>query len=284
VLDLPSELRDRLLLDPEGFDEVLGSWLGAVEPRDYGAEQLEHALGYPWERPKRSYLLQDDLVSDVDAALIERHSAGRHPILAFGSNAAPSALIRKFAHFEDPYDREILVLAGDLHDFDVGAAATVAIYGAMPATIFASPDTKVRAAVLFATPAQATQLTWSELSYFFGHLTDVRFEVDEADVEVTEVIAYVNRFGAFAPDGDPIALAAVPARDRTVAALGQRELLDRVGRIAFGTDCEDVVRRVHESPGEVFRAVREHIRPLAVPFSATNWRPLSADAGGPGPA
>jgi hypothetical protein len=269
VLDFPPELRERLLLEPGPFDDLLERWLGAVVPRECGPEQIDWGLAYPWERPGGSYLLRGDEVgapADVDA-----YARDRHPVLAFGSNAAPTTLARKFAHFEDPRDREVLVVAGDLHDFDVGAAATIAIYGAMPATIFPSPGTAVRAAVLFLTDAQATQLTWSELSYRFGRL-EARF-TSELDLRLDGVLAYVNRFGAFAPDGGPLALAAVPAEDRTAPALPQRELLDRAAQLIGLHDADAVVHAVHESPRDVFRRVREHIRPRALPFASDRWTP-----------
>ena len=38
-----------------------------------------------------------------------------------------------------PADRTLLAVSGHLHDFDVGAAAELALYGAMPATIFPQP-------------------------------------------------------------------------------------------------------------------------------------------------
>jgi hypothetical protein len=270
VLDFPPELRERLLLEPEQFDEVLGSWLGAVRPRACGPEQIEWGLAYPWERPPQSYLLTDDGVTtphDVDALTAERH-----PILAFGSNAAPATLQRKFGHFDDARDREVLVLAGELHGFDVGAAATVAIYGAMPATLFESPGAAVRAAVVYATDAQATQLTWSELSYRFGRLEGVRFTTDDGRT-LDSVLAYANRFGAFAPDGHPLALAAVPARERTAPALTQRELLDLAAGLMGLPDADAVVHAVHEEPGRVFTLVREHVRPRALPFASERWTP-----------
>lgn len=266
MLEFPDELRDRLALGPEAFDELLGSWLGAVTPRACGPDEIAWGLAYPWERPPESYLLKDGEVLAPDAAYTE----DRHPILAFGSNAAPSTLLRKFGHFEDASDRDILVLAGDLHDFDVGAAATIAIYGAMPATLFASPGTAVRAAVLYATGAQATQLTWSELSYRFGRLDGIRFD---GDCELDSVLAYVNRFGTFAPDGEPLALAAVPAANRAAAALTQRELLDRAAQLLGLDGADAVVRAVHDDAADVFRRVRRHIRPLAQAFDSPHWVP-----------
>jgi hypothetical protein len=269
VLEFPPELRERLLLEEAPFDEVLERWLGAALPRDCGPEQIDWGLAYPWDRPPQSYLLRGEEVVPPDDA--EAYARDRHPILAFGSNAAPSTLTRKFAHFEDARDREVLVVAGDLHGFDVGAAATVAIYGAMPATLFASPGTAVRAAVVFLTDAQATQLTWSELSYRFGRL---RVDItNELGLRLDSVLAYVNRFGTFAPHGEPVALAAVPATGRTAPALTQRELLDRVAALVDLEDADAVVNAVHADPADVFRRVRAHIRPRALPFDSDRWTP-----------
>ncbi len=271
VLDFPDELRERLLLEPEPFDELLAAWLGAVAARECGPEQIQWGLAYPWERPPQSYLLRDGEVLPPD----ERYARDRHPILAFGSNVAPETLARKFAHFTEPSDREVLVLAGELHDFDVAAAATVAIYGAMPATLFSSPGARVRAAVLYTTDAQATQLTWSELSYRFGRLDDIHLAVDDSGEPITCVLVYVNRFGAFAPDGEPVALAAVPARERRAPALTQRELLDRVAELIGLAGADDVVRAVHDCPGDLFHRVRAHVRPRALAFDSDRWTPYS---------
>lgn len=142
----------------------------------------------------------------------------------------------------------------------------------MPATLFASPGTRVRAAVLFATDAQATQLTWSELTYVFGRL-DVTFT---AELEVTAVLAYASRFGSFCPDGEHVALAAVEAQDRTATPLTQRELLDLAGRLTDTGDHEAVVRAVYADFASFAAKQRDHIRPLAQPFSATGWTPYAA--------
>src|SRR6185312_14624235 len=88
----------------------------------------------------------------------------RYPLLGFGSNGSPETLMLKFAHLSEQ-DRHVLVVAGDLYDFDVGAAAAVTFYGSLPGTIFASPGTAVRASVLWVTAAQLVALTWTEITY-----------------------------------------------------------------------------------------------------------------------
>src|SRR6185437_5226036 len=97
--------------------------------------------------------------------------------------------------------------------------------GSMPATIFPSPATEVAATILWVTAAQFTQLTWSELSYWLGRL-HTPFAVAEAEVGFDDVLVFVSRLGTFCPAGEPVALAAVPARHRTATALTQEQLLD----------------------------------------------------------
>src|SRR4051794_33889589 len=184
--------------------------------RAYDDAVLERALGYPWARPATSYLLRDGVAGPADPDALDL--TARHPLLAFGANGSPEGLARKLAHFEEPEDRSVLVLAGHLHGWDVGPAAMVTLYGSMPATIFPSPGTRVRAAITWVTPRQLTQLTWSEISYALGRPRDAHFEPDEpAAHDLTGFCAYASRWGAFAPHGEPTALAAVPARGRTAA-------------------------------------------------------------------
>ena len=104
----------------------------------------------------------------------------------------------------------MLALTGRLREFDVGVAAQPTMYGSLPATLFPSPGTAVSATILWVTPAQFTQLTWSEFTYRLGRLR-TRFEVEETGAGFDQVLVFVSRFGAFCPDGEPVALAAMPA-------------------------------------------------------------------------
>jgi hypothetical protein len=249
---------------------------------------LERALGYPWERPARSYLMRGtevQLLEDLDEPerekTIRAFARDRHPLLAFGSNAAPATLRIKFGHFPDEPDRTVLVVTGMLHDLDVGAAASPSVYGAVPAALFSSPGTAVRAAVLWVTPAQATQLTWSELTYRLGRLDQARFEVDEAHVEVDEVFGYVNRFGALHLDGAPVALAAIPATNRRARALTQEEVLGEVARLALSPNASasDLVQAVFDDMSAVVARVSEHVWPLGRQLAPELWTPYPTDKG-----
>ena len=268
----PPELRARLAAPDAAFREGMLAMARSIGAREFTEELYEHALAYPWPRPLTSYVLDDGAVRDPAGDLAE-HAAGRYPLLAFGSNAAPERLALKFAHLP-PGERRILVVAGDLHGFDVGVSALPAVYGAMPATIVPSPGTAIRASVLWATAEQVTALTWTELSYAFGRLDGVRFAADLADAPATgSVLAYVSRWGAHRVDGEVVAMAGVPARGRRATALTQEELLAGVAREVLGAaaGARELVTWLIED----FHAAAARLAPLLVgraePFSHPGW-------------
>jgi hypothetical protein len=283
------ELLERLAMEDREFAEYVRRLAAALPARVYGAEALERALAYPWERPDGSYRLSGDAgveplermaAAERDAAIAEYASdEGRLPLLAIGSNGSPAVLERKFAHFPDAADRAVLVLTGRLHDFDVGFAAQPALYGSMPATIFPSPGTAVGAAVLWVSAAQFTQLAWSELSYRLGRLR-TRFAVDEGGAAFDELLVFVSRFGAFLVDGEPAAMAAVPAGGRRARALTQEQALDAAAALAIGpgAPAEALVRAIFEDFGVVLPKLAETVNRRSRPFDSERWTPFSPRA------
>ena len=280
-----AELLERLAMDDEEFAKFGETLIARVPPRDYDETLLARALGYPWARPEGSYRLTTAGVEPLaDLMEAERESvihgythaeSDRLPVLAIGSNGAPEALERKFAHFEDAEDRAVLALTGRLHDFDVGAAAQPAMYGAMPATLFPSPGTAVRATVLWVTPAQFTQLTWSELSYRLGKLR-TRFDVDETATSFDELLVFVSRFGTFCLEGQLVALAAVPASGRTAIALSQEELLDAAAVLTIGpgAKAEQLVQAIFEDMARIGPRFATTVNRAALPFASERWTPF----------
>lgn len=89
------------------------------------------------------------------------------------------------------------------------------------------------------------------------------------------MLAYASRFGTFCPDGEPLALADVEATHRTAAPRTQRELLDTAGALTGVGGAEDVVKAVYRDFGAFARRQRDHLRPLAQPFSAAGWTPYA---------
>ena len=278
------ELLERLALDDEQFVASFRTLSTLWGRREFQRTGFERALAYPWERPAGSYILRGSevqLLKDVDAAervsTVEAVVEDRHPLLSYGGNAAPASLTTKFAHFPDEEDRTVLVLASELHDFDVGPAASLAPMGYMPATLFASRGTRVRAAIVWATAAQVTQLTWSEIPYRLVRLDDARVVMDDAELEVGDCFAYTHRLGSFCIDGSPVALAAIPAIDRTASALTQAHLLDVAARLVIGpaARAEDLVRAIFEDFGAVTARAAKTVWPRSRQLRS-NWTPFPA--------
>jgi hypothetical protein len=284
------ELLRRLAMDDEEFAAFIRPLVSQLPPRPYDTDVLTQAVGYPWARPQGSYLLSGgdvDLLADCSIGERDRAIArfaavetGRLPVLSIGSNAAPEVLERKFGHFTAEDDRTVLALTGRLHDFDVGVAAQPTMYGSMPATLFPSPGTAVAATLLWVTPTQFTQLAWSEITYRLGRLR-TRFEVDESSAGFDQVLVFVSRFGAFCPDGHPVALAAIPASGRTAPALSQEQLLDAAARLALGPEAnaEILIRAVFEETAEVSARIAATVHQTAQPFSSERWTPFGEGNG-----
>ncbi len=288
MIDDP-QLRARLSYSDEAFLSFITGLVQSFGPREFGDAVYERALSYPWSRPVSSYFLSGEHVEPVEdatRAACERASQDRHPLLAFGSNGAPGTLARKLAGLPE-HEREMLVVAGDLHDFDVGAAPLPTYYGALPATIFPSPGTAVRASVLWVTAAQLTALAQTEFSYFLGRLDGVRFQPDLAAAEpIDGVLGFVSRWGALCVNDEIVALEAVPASGRAAAAMTQERLLDHVARLVFGdrARARDLVRRVTEDYGATGTAIAQTSAATTRQFESRHWTRYQRAVSGSGPA
>ena len=258
-------------------------WLPAVmaRQRDFDTPPFTEAayqfgLAYPWDRPAGSYLLRDGEVRPIADVDLEAFTADRHPLVTFGANGAPQRLIDRFAGFAEPADRDVLVLSGHLHGFVVVANVVRVPSGADPGNLSYSPGTAVRAAVLWLTLRQVETVVFAELGYRLGRLDHARFEIDEVDVTTDAVFAFVGRTGALRLDGRPVALAAVPARDRTARAMTQEDVLAALGVMAFGpgTTARDVARRCFEDHGSIVRALLPLTAPTALQLPAGSWTPF----------
>jgi hypothetical protein len=177
--------------------------------RGDSAAILERALAYPYAAPGRSYLYRDGEAVDLPADRPDLD--GRTPLLSYGANAAPEALARKLASLPAA---ELPVLEAELADFDVVYSAHVSPYGAVPATLLESPGTTAPVFVLHPTAEQHALLTASEPNYDL--------------VEVEGMATYRSKHGPLELDGSPVALAAVRSEGRTLPALDEPAILERV--------------------------------------------------------
>lgn len=267
------QLLTRLALDDDEFLAFVERLVTRFGPQPFDEDVYAQAIGYPGARPPVSCVLDGERVEPI-RALPEglQEAEPRYPLLAIGSNGAPQTLVRKFAMLD--VDRRLVVVAGVLHDFDIGAAAHPTYYGSLPSTLFASPGTAVDASVLWVTAAQLQALTVTEFTYFFGRLDGVQFVPDEPQIEpLDRVFAYVSRLGTHTVDGAPVALAAIRARGRTASALTQEQLLASLAPVAVGAGAgarEVVAAIMADFPGVAAR-LRPHLLPAAQPFASDRW-------------
>ncbi|MCP9489997.1 MAG: hypothetical protein MSC31_08985 [Solirubrobacteraceae bacterium MAG38_C4-C5] len=142
-------------------------------------------------------------------------------VVAFGANADPAMLAAKLGAGAAVRGRP-----ARLADHDVAFSAHISPYGAIPATLVRSPGTSVAVHVLRLTSANLERLDATEPNYAREPLA-------------LGGEAYRSRHGVLICEGAPIALAAVPAPGRTLPALTQMALQERL-RVALepGADLE----------------------------------------------
>jgi hypothetical protein len=286
-------LRERQAMSNEQFSKFLFELLEAVGTREMDDEHYERAIGYPWERRPGSCLVTDKGVEDLEHMDPERRrqlvhecvyaADSRVPLLTYGANASPARLALKLAHLSED-DHQALILAGDLEGFDVGAVAQPPVFSSMAATLIASPGTTVRVAVLFLTQAQFTALWWTELTYLVGALSNITLVMDLVEDPIDRVVLFVSRWGAFSVDGEPVAMAAIPAKNRRSLALTQTEILDAAARMAIGNGAcaRDLIKAAFENPTAFMADHYESFRAASVPFESEHWTrmPVGSLSGG----
>lgn len=175
---------------------------------------LARALGYPYPRPRGSYLVdaRDGTSTPLDPAALD--TAGRTAVLAIGSNAAPEQLQRKWAGHD--VDAMVPVVAVDLVDHDVVYAAAIAHYGSVPATLAASAGTRAKIHVTLLGPEQVELMDETEGVHVgaYERIEVVTALVDAPIALPLPVMAYVSGAGPFLVAGAPIAIAEIEGTGR----------------------------------------------------------------------
>jgi hypothetical protein len=207
--------------------EKLGSvlWEGAgVAPRPHDDELLRRALAYPYDPPAGSFVQLGARTLPVPPEEIDVE--GRRALLAYGANASPEALTRKLAALEP---RPVPVLRVSLRGWDVVYSGHVTRYGAVPAAVLASPGTVASVHLVFPDDEQLAALAATEgQNYRLEQLTDFCAELEIGGDGPAEIDAFISVHGPVLLDGSPVALAAIPARDRVFPELTTPEMIDRV--------------------------------------------------------
>jgi hypothetical protein len=195
-----------------------------VEARPDTEELVRRALAYPYDPPAGSFVQFGDRTLPVPPEEIDVE--GRRALLAYGANASPEALSRKLAALEP---RPVPVLRVSLSGWDVVYSAHVTRYGAVPAAVVASPGTVASVHLVFPDDEQLAALAATEgQNYRLEQLTDFTAELQIGGQGPAEIDAFISVHGPVLLDGLPVALAAIPARDRVYPELTTPEMIDRV--------------------------------------------------------
>lgn len=256
------QLRERLRTPTEDLLALLPPFLERIVPLMASileaplAERIAQAHGYPWERVDAPAVLRDGVV-EPDRPL-DPHR--RYAVVAIGANGSAQRLATKLVGVPVADAR---LSPATLADHDVVACPFPTGYGSFAGDLVPSPGTRVRITVLELTAPQVERLTFTEFGYDLGRLTGAVAVTDDGE-EHPDPLAYVHR-GSYGVDGAPVALAAVPAQDRTLRAMTQPELLEDCGRrLGFdgppGAAGDALLRAILADPPGF---VREHYGPLA---------------------
>ena len=265
------------------------------------AETVDTAKRYPFPRPDYSFLFVDgealpllSLGESLEEAEIEVDGravpagillqergiappaplARRTPVLAYGANAAPERLQRKFA----PIGQAVFpVLQARLHDFDVVHAAHISSYGAVPATIERSPGTVCDIAVTYLDERELARMHETEFrrhTYLFGLLSNIRLVPDLLPAMDT-VSSYVGGFGHIAPEGEPLALAAIRAERRRFRTCSQTKALRTIQAMLGVPGPLDAFIQEAIDDDAIRRARTALLRAQAQPFSYRDFAPTA---------
>jgi hypothetical protein len=224
---------------------------------------LARALAYPYDIPDHSFVFDPHSGTVRPSSIDELHAlcAGRNPVLAAGSNAAPEQLRRKFP--PDGPDADLIpVVRADIDGVDVVYAARIAAYGAMPATPIDLPGTTAHLHLTFLTDSQLRQMNDSEaigIAYAIEEMDATRLTTT---VELGgAVLQYVAIASALCVAGEPVALHPVRSSGRRLTSWTQLAMLTHVGGLVDLAPAA-LVRRSVDDPE--FRAeLNERLAELA---------------------
>ncbi len=220
---------------------------------------LIRAVGYPYDITAHSFTFIDGAAAPFDAA----HTAGRRPVIGYGSNQSPLRLRQKYGTEHAP----IPVQRAWLDDHDVVFSAHFSSYGSLPAALRHVPGTRVAVAVNWLSDAELEVMHPTELdSYNFARLDGLSLALEGGEI-IDAAWAYLSFRGHVGDDVQPFALAEIAAEGRQLAALSQREALALMrDRIAPGEDLAAFVRAHIDDP-EIRDARVRHLQSAAHPVA-----------------
>jgi hypothetical protein len=138
-----------------------------------------------------------------------------------------------------------------LSGWDVVYSAHVTRYGSVPAAVVPSPGTVASVHLVFPDDEQFEAIAATEgRNYRLEQLVDFAAEYEIGGEGPVEIDAFISVHGPVLLDGSPVALDAIPARDRVFPELTTPEMIDRVrATIAPDLTVEEFIRHHVEHGG-----------------------------------
>ncbi|MGB0570598.1 MAG: hypothetical protein ACPGQM_00805 [Alphaproteobacteria bacterium] len=220
---------------------------------------LIRAAGYPYDITAHSFTFIDGEAAPFDKA----RTAGRRPVIGYGSNQSPLRLRQKYGTDHAP----IPVQRAWLDDHDVVYSAHFSSYGSLPAALRHMPGTRVAVAVNWLNDAELEVMHPTEIdSYNFARFEGLTLNLDGGEV-IEAAWAYLSFRGHVGDGTRPIALSEIATEGRQLPSLSQREALAAMrDRIAPGEDLAAFVR-AHIEDSELRDARVRHLQSAAMPVA-----------------
>jgi len=237
------------------------------------AEALARALGYPYPAPDGSYRFRAGREAPYTPPGRAAHGR-RVPVIGYGSNRSAAQLVRKYPEA----DADIPVEAAWLEGFDAVFAARISGYGSVPATLAPCPGCRVAVKVTWLALEQLPVMHKSEaigVGYDFGVLEAPLHAAHSGFLP--RALVYVARSGAFAPAGEPLALAAIAAEGRRWRALAQAEMQEHLRAALEPETLPDAFLSAHIAQRAVRQERAAWLAKTALPWHEPRFRALSAE-------
>ncbi|MCY3830611.1 MAG: hypothetical protein OXF89_15900 [Rhodospirillaceae bacterium] len=250
-----------------------------VPPSDL--DPVERAMGYPYAIPDCSFVFDKtggDKTGWRPAEIGGALTAGRHPVIACGSNRSPDQLARKYFDFDAA---TIPVQRAWLRGFDVVYAAHITGYGAISACPMPAPGVRVEVSVVWLSDDLMDRMHATEgrgHAYDYAVLSGLDLALDGGG-GLDEAFAYIHRGGALNVGGGTVGLAEVAATGRACPSwLQPRAIAEVLRRLEYRGTVEDFIRE--NAADRVLRLAREAVlQQDAHPFAYGGCRVVPPETG-----
>ena len=217
-----------------------------IPPESDDEAAVRLALDYPYDRHAHAFWFEDGAAGEARSVAEARR--GRVPVLAFGSNAAPVQLSRKFAN--RPCTDRLYVEPATIEGWDVIYAARITSYGAIPARMAEAEGCVAQVHITWLAPDQLDWMDETEGSWYRRAALPTGRVLDASGARLDATEAYLGGGDDLLVEGDRAALADVRATGRLWRAHRTTDLHGRLAAAAqFDGPVEAFALRLVRDPG-----------------------------------